>query len=205
MRYPTPPNKPFRVLPTVQSSSPALEYSIDMFAVGQPLSAESPYLPITPTDPPIMKRVHFPPSDRLSPHPHSPPDWGQSLFRTSSPEPLTLAIPPRVANYTAGNFRGPHHQPVLHDEPCGHSLHMTTWGLPPKVFMARLRSQGHHPSFQAISRPQCFYCTKRSHKSAKCPNPHKHCHHRQRCIVPHHHPQFDILCQYGETHQQWQD
>ena len=79
MRYPTPPNKPSRVLPTVWSPSPALEYSIEVFAAGQPLAAESLYLPVTPTDPPIVERAHTPPSDRLSPRPDSPPDRGQSL------------------------------------------------------------------------------------------------------------------------------
>ena len=146
-----------------------------------------------------------PSTNRLSPRPDSPPDWGQSLSCTSSPGPQTLAIPPRVADYTAGNPRGPHHQSVLHDEPCGPGLHATIWGLPPEVFMARLRSQGHHPSFQAIPRPQCYYCTEHSHRSTECPSPHERCHQGQHCIVPHHHPQFNILCQYGGTHQRWQD
>ena len=205
MRYPTPPNKPSGVLPTVQSPSPALEYSTEVFTVGQPLAAESPYLPITPTDPPTVERVRTPPSDRLSPRPDSLSDQGQSLSCTSSPDPHTLAIPPRVADYTAGNPRGPHHQPVLHDKPCSCGLHTTTWGLPLEVFMAGLRSQGHCPSFQAIPRPQCFYCTECSHRSAECPNPHEHCHQGQCCIVPCHHPQFSILCQYGGTHRRWQD
>ena len=152
-RYPTPPNKPSGVLPTARSPSPALEYSIEVFAVGQPLAAESPYLPVTPTNPPTMERAHTPPSDRLSPRLDSPPDQGQSLSRTSSPDPHTLAIPLRVADYTAGNPRGPHHQPVLHNEPCGRGLHATTWCLPPEVFMAGLRSQGRCLSFQAIPRP----------------------------------------------------
>ena len=146
-RYPTPLNKPSGVLSTVQSPSPALKYSIDVFIVGQPLAVKSLYLPVTPTDPPTVERMHTPPSDRLSPHPHSPPNQGQSLSRTSSSEPLTLAIPLRVTDYTADNPRGPHHQPVLHDKPYGCSLHITTWGLPLEVFIAGLRSQGHHPSF----------------------------------------------------------
>ena len=153
MRYPTPSNKPFGVLPTARSPSPALEYFIEVFAVGQPLAAESPYLPVTPTDPPTVERAHTPPSDRLSPRPDSPPDRGQSLSRTSSPDPQTLAIPLRVADYTAGNSRGPHHQQVFHDKPCSRGLHTTTWGLPPEVFMAGLRSQGRCPSFWAIPHP----------------------------------------------------
>ena len=149
---------------------------------------ESPYLPITPTDPPTVKRACTPSSDRLSSCLHSPPDRGQSLSHTGSLEPLTLAIPLRVADYTAGNPRGPHHQSVLHDELCGCSLHVTTWGLHPEVFMAGLRSQGCHLSFWAMPHPQCFYCTEHSHRSAECPNPHKCCCQGQRCIIPHHHP-----------------
>ena len=164
-RYPPPPNKPSGALPTARSPSPALEYSIEVFAAGEPLAVESPYLPVTPTDPPTVERARTPPSDRLSPCPNSPPDRGQSLSRTSSPDPQTLAIPPRVADYTAGTPRGPHHQPVLHDEPCGRGLHADTWGLPPEVFMAGLSSQGRRPSFRAIPRPQCFYCTDRGHRS----------------------------------------
>ena len=182
-RYLTPLNKPSGVLFTTWSPSPALEYSIELFAVRQPLAAESPYLPVTPTDPPTMERARTPPSDRLSPRSDSPPDQGQSLSCTSSPDLRTSAIPLRVADYTAGNSKGPHHQPVLHDKPCSPGLHMMTWGLPPEVFMAGLMSQGRRPSFWAIPRPQCFYCTKRSHRSAECPNPHERCHQGQHCIV----------------------
>ena len=116
---------------------------------------------------------------------------------------LTLTIPLRAADYSAGNHRGPHHQPILHDEPCGPHLHMSTWGLPPKAFMAALNSQG----WQSLlpPRPRCFYCAQWTHLSTNCPNPHVRWQRGQRCIIPHRHPNFSILCQYGVLRQKWQN
>ena len=116
---------------------------------------------------------------------------------------LMLMIPLRVADYSAGNPKGPHHQPILHDEPCGPHLHTSTWGLPPEAFMAALNSQGRRSLL--LPRPRCYYCAQCSHLSTDCPNPHKRCARGKRCIIPCRHPQFSILCPYGATHQKWQN
>ena len=90
---------------------------------------------------PVKERGRTPPSDTLSSHPFSPPKRKPTQFCSGMPDPsLMLTIPPRVADYSAGNPRGPHHQPILHDELCGPHLHQSTWGLPPEAFMAALNS-----------------------------------------------------------------
>ena len=153
---------------------------------------------------PIEERRGTPPSDALFSHPFSPPEREPTQSRSGMPDPsLTLTIPPRVADYSAGNLRGPYHQPILHNEPCGPHLHQSTWGLPPEVFMAALNSQGRKSLWPP--RPRCFYCTQRTHLSTNCPQPHVCCARGQRCIVPLRHPNFSILCQYGASHQKWQD
>ena len=153
---------------------------------------------------PVKERGGTPPSDVLSSHPFSPLEREPTQSRSDTPGlSLTLTIPPRVADYSAGNPRGPHHQPILHDKPCGPHLHASTWGLPPEAFMAALNSQGRRSLL--LPRPRCYYCAQCSHLSTDCPNPHKCCTRGKRCIVPHHHPQFFILCQYGATCQKWQD
>ena len=153
---------------------------------------------------PDEEQERAPPSDALSSHPFSPPEREPTQPCSGTPGPsLTLTIPLRVTDYSAGNLRGPHHQPILHNEPCGPHLHASTWGLPPEAFMATLNSQGRRSLLPP--RPRCYYCTQRSHLSTDCPNPHERCARGKRCIVLHRHPQFSILCQYGAMRQKWQD
>ena len=140
----------------------------------------------------------------LSSHPFSPPKREPTQSCSGTPGPsLTLTIPPRVADYSAGNLRGPHHQPILHDKSCRPHLHTSTLGLPPEAFMAALNSQGRRSLLPP--RPRCFYCTQYTHLSTDCPNPHVHCAKGRRCIISCRHPNFSILCQYEATRQKWQD
>ena len=124
-RSTTPPVQPFNVsfpLPVVVPPSPTLSYHVTT---------------------PIEERGRTPPFDTLSNHPFSPPERESTQPRSDVPGPsLTLTIPPHIADYSAGNPRGPHHQPILHDKPCGAHLHASTWGLPSEAFMATLNSQG---------------------------------------------------------------
>ena len=108
-RSATPPVRPSNISfppPVVVPPSPTLSYHVTT---------------------PIEERGRTPPSDALSSHPFSPPEQESTQARSSTPSPaLTLTIPPHVANYSTGNPRGPHHQPILHDEPCGPHLHTST-------------------------------------------------------------------------------
>ena len=124
-RSATPPVRPSNISfppPVVVPPSPTLSYHVTT---------------------PIEERGRTPPFDALSSHPLSPPEREPTQAPSSTPSPaLTLTIPPCVADYSAGNPRGPHHQPILHNEPCSPHLHVSTWGLPPEAFMAALNSQG---------------------------------------------------------------
>ena len=84
----------------------------------QPSNVSFPLPVVVPPSPtlsyhvttPVEERGRTSPSDALSSHPFSPPEREPTQSCSGTPGPsLMLTIPPHVADYFAGNPRGPHH------------------------------------------------------------------------------------------------
>lgn len=91
-------------------------------------------------------------------------------------------------DYSAGNSRGPHHRPTMHDEDNSNG-----WPpLPSKPVVWAGEPVRKNPGIH-----QCFYCQQKGHWNSQCLEPHRKCPTQDRCVVPYHHPAFNKECSLG--------
>jgi hypothetical protein len=150
--------------------------------------------------PQVMERVTQPSISTLvptlqvtNPDPPSP----QEPTRPANPTPFddmytptieVLPVPaPQVCNYTAGNLRGPYHQPT----PFENNRH-----CPAPLLTTKPLPTGQSEHTKTIQHC-CFYCGHIGHWNNQCTSPHTKCHKVGKCIVPLRHQAFDQACGYG--------
>jgi hypothetical protein len=170
--------------------------------VEEPLK-KRPATPQPPLNEPIEEEQGYVPSTPSDYEPGPPATGGIPASSSDNNQEPALhysdALAPRVADYSAGNVRGPHHQPTPFDTEQARS-----W-LPLPGPSTATHSTGHHTYPPPAQTPKCFHCKNRGHASANCPSPHERCRRSQRCTVPRRHANFNCLCQYGRTRARWQD
>ena len=139
----------------------------------QPINTPVPTLQVTNPDPPS-------PPELIRPTSPTPPDM-------YTPTIEVLPVPaPQVRDYTAGNPRGPHHQPTpFEDDRHCPAPRLTTKPLP-----------GRGESAKTI-RHRCFYCGQVGHWNNQCASPHTRCNEVGKCVVPLRHRAFNQACEHG--------
>jgi hypothetical protein len=91
-------------------------------------------------------------------------------------------------DYTAGNPRGPHHQPTMFDTDQNN-------GWPPLPGQEAGRTEGRQ--LRWAFNHTCWYCEKKGHWNSECPTPHLVCPRKGKCVVPLLHQAFVGVCYLG--------